>query len=63
MSNRIVRRLNVVIALLSVLVTLVAIPYLQFLVERLPSPLLAIPAALITAGVFLLVRTYRTVQS
>ncbi len=62
-EDRIVWRLNLVIALLCVIAVFVAIPYLLFVVTNFPNFLLAVATALATMGGFALFRTYRTVRS
>ncbi len=62
-EDRIVLRLNLVIALLCVLVVLISIPYLLFVFNHFPNFLYAVITALATMGGLVLLRTYRTVRS
>ncbi|WP_423743388.1 hypothetical protein V5735_09995 (plasmid) [Haladaptatus sp. SPP-AMP-3] len=62
-EDRIVWRLNLIIVLLCGITVFVAIPYLQFLLNRFPNFLFAVITALATMGGLVLLRTYRTVRS
>lgn len=62
-EDRIVLRLNLVIALLCVLVVLISIPYFLFVFNHFPNFLYAVITALATMGGLVLLRTYRTVRS
>ncbi|WP_227352815.1 hypothetical protein [Haladaptatus salinisoli] len=61
-DDRIVRRLNVVIALLALIAVFVAMPYLLLVLERVPQLLLPVIAAAATAVVFVTIRTYRAIR-
>ncbi|WP_435159406.1 hypothetical protein [Haladaptatus sp. DFWS20] len=62
-DDRVVRRLNVVIVLLSAIVILVAMPHFLFVFEHLTRLFQAVIAALGTIGVFALIQRYRTVRN
>ncbi|GAA5058688.1 hypothetical protein ACFFQF_07410 [Haladaptatus pallidirubidus] len=62
-DDRIVRRLNIIIVLLSAIAILLAIPYFLFIFEHLTRLFQAVAAALGTIGVFALIHRYRTVQN
>ncbi|WP_049971852.1 hypothetical protein [Haladaptatus cibarius] len=61
-DDRIIRRLNVVIVLLSVIAVLLAMPYFLFVIENLTRLFQAVAAALGTIGIFALVQRYWTVR-
>ncbi|SIQ68280.1 hypothetical protein SAMN05421858_0068 [Haladaptatus litoreus] len=60
-DDRIIRRLNVVVVLLSVIAILLAMPYLLSVFDHLTRLLQAVAAALGTIGIFVLVQRYWTV--